>query len=549
MSIGDLTTVIVPDNPALLSAAALPVNPALVGGTVVLDEPVQLPFRQIANRSYVPNQLSGSATSAMSRTTHFARGDISSLKLAFANWFVNAAASGVEAGTGGTKTVEASIEYPADTFTRVTFDEANVGSVSDSATLVSDETPVSIPDGAQFWVRQYIECQGSGKVAYTTPASAGTIAMTGEATEVPAVSNKVMGGAVAGPAQVYPAGIFGRTAQNAVLVVGDSRAFGEAGDATMQDTGEIAPSVQVGVINAGVPSDRAMWFKASSSLRRGLAAYCSDVICQYGINDIRGGGSSLSTLQADVKAVYALFPDSRIWQSTIEPGNTSTDNWATLANQAVASTSVVRAGFNDWLRLLYDETISMVELISNGDFSSGTTGWSGSTGASLSVVNVGGVNRLRVTNTVNGLTRANQSITTVAGQKYIISAQLIAGTAPTIALRIGTTAGGADIAQQVGAGLLQVAFTATGTTTWIGLANGSTTLTGQYNEFAFVTTVPDLSTDLAGYFDVADALESSRNSGKWKVNGTPFYATVDGLHPSQTGYTLVRDSGAINDFT
>jgi lysophospholipase L1-like esterase len=44
---------------------------------------------------------------------------------------------------------------------------------------------------------------------------------------------------------------------------------------------------------------------------------------------------------------------------------------------------------------------------------------------------------------------------------------------------------------------------------------------------------------LTGYFDVADAVESARNSGKWIVTGAANYATSDGLHPSPAGHALM----------
>jgi lysophospholipase L1-like esterase len=37
---------------------------------------------------------------------------------------------------------------------------------------------------------------------------------------------------------------------------------------------------------------------------------------------------------------------------------------------------------------------------------------------------------------------------------------------------------------------------------------------------------------LVGYYEVADAAESARDSGKWKVSGAANYATLDGTHPS-----------------
>ena len=53
-------------------------------------------------------------------------------------------------------------------------------------------------------------------------------------------------------------------------------------------------------------------------------------------------------------------------------------------------------------------------------------------------------------------------------------------------------------------------------------------------------------TGVAGYFEAADACESSRNSGKWKVNGTPYFQTTDGLHKNQSGYIDFAASGAID---
>lgn len=41
---------------------------------------------------------------------------------------------------------------------------------------------------------------------------------------------------------------------------------------------------------------------------------------------------------------------------------------------------------------------------------------------------------------------------------------------------------------------------------------------------------------LAGYFELADAVESARDSGKWKVTGASFGYTADGTHESSGGY-------------
>lgn len=86
-----------------------------------------------------------------------------------------------------------------------------------------------------------------------------------------------------------------------------------------------------------------------------------------------------------------------------------------------------------------------------------------------------------------------------------------------------------------GRGLKVYGATITPTTTttdaWATLAN-QTAKSGeavrvQINDWIRTTPAP-----LTGYVDTADATESARNSGKWKVNGTANYPTADGLHPS-----------------
>ena len=50
---------------------------------------------------------------------------------------------------------------------------------------------------------------------------------------------------------------------------------------------------------------------------------------------------------------------------------------------------------------------------------------------------------------------------------------------------------------------------------------------------------------LTGYYDVADAIETSRNSGIWRVTGLANGYTPDGTHPNTPGSLLVPASGVI----
>jgi lysophospholipase L1-like esterase len=44
---------------------------------------------------------------------------------------------------------------------------------------------------------------------------------------------------------------------------------------------------------------------------------------------------------------------------------------------------------------------------------------------------------------------------------------------------------------------------------------------------------------LTGHFDTADTVETARNSGIWKVDGTPHRFTDGGVHPTAAGYALM----------
>jgi len=51
---------------------------------------------------------------------------------------------------------------------------------------------------------------------------------------------------------------------------------------------------------------------------------------------------------------------------------------------------------------------------------------------------------------------------------------------------------------------------------------------------------------VVGFFDVADAMETFRNSGIWLTNGTANFYTDDGVHPSPAGHDRVQRLRAVN---
>jgi len=105
------------------------------------------------------------------------------------------------------------------------------------------------------------------------------------------------------------------------------------------------------------------------------------------------------------------------------------------------------------------------ELVTNGDFSNGTTGWSAGGGATLSIDN----SRLKITNNATGNSYANQTLSTVAGKQYKVSVDYIDDTGGNALIWAGTSFGGNQLGTQtfIATGTYTLTFTATGTTSYL----------------------------------------------------------------------------------
>ena len=75
---------------------------------------------------------------------------------------------------------------------------------------------------------------------------------------------------------------------------------------------------------------------------------------------------------------------------------------------------------------------------------------------------------------------------------------------------------------------------------WASTAN-QTASAGSTERITFNDAVRAGISGLLGYFEVADQVESARNSQKWKVPGY----TTDGIHATNTGYLAIKTSGAV----
>lgn len=309
---------------------------------------------QIATRSWIPNNFFATNKQIMSRTFHYARDVISSLQIVIPNFtVVSAAAPNMgENGPGATATVTASIEYPAGTFHQATFSGSTSGTIADGGMIVTDPIAVSIPNGAQFFCRIWYSCAAG--IIYGT-SSNGMSTGDGVAFGV-TTPDLTMSGTVTQATNitgVAPAALIAMTKKRSVALLGNSRGYGasDTGDSS-GDLGEMARSIgpSLAYLNLCVPSDRAIDFTTGShsTNRRALMSYASSRVSEFGINDVTQGAAPSAIVSA--LQTIAGYKTTPIWQTTISPQTTSTDSWATTANQTPNANNSNRVSLNGSIR-------------------------------------------------------------------------------------------------------------------------------------------------------------------------------------------------------
>ncbi|MBV9782473.1 MAG: SGNH/GDSL hydrolase family protein [Acidisphaera sp.] len=235
--------------------------------------------------------------------------------------------------------------------------------------VVSDPIAVSLPPGVQFAVRTWGQVSGGSSwwlADYATPTS-GTTRLAGEAnargtsladhtltTTTPSNS----GGGYWGPVTVLA---LLSAPSAAVLVLGDSIAGG-TGDAA--DANGRMGFIQRGLANSlpwaslargsttaaqavAAGNGRGMY---AAAVDRGI----TDVLLQWCRNDLNNGATAVQT-RSSLQALAApyLAAGIRVWVFTCPPTTTSSDAWASAANQSIpsAANETQRTAYNSDLRL------------------------------------------------------------------------------------------------------------------------------------------------------------------------------------------------------
>lgn len=305
---------------------------------------------QLATKCRIPCNRSTTNKQANSRTAHIARDHVTTLQIELPNWYWTRGGTLTETAGGGNITYTASVEYPVGVFTQILFSGAAAAVVASNGTILSDVLNISISKGHRFWIRVFANAVTAivftdGNVGYPQIDLA-----NGEAYNYAAsgLTDMTMGGTIvdvgaASAPILSPTAIVGATRRPSVLILGDSRDYGFTdnidGDG---DLGDIARMVggAFSYINAGCAGDTLSGFITAHTKRAGLQAYCSHVVFGDPINALRAGGSgqnkTAATVLGELQTILGYFPTKLCVTTTPGgPNPTSTDNWATLANQTV----------------------------------------------------------------------------------------------------------------------------------------------------------------------------------------------------------------------
>ncbi len=166
-----------------------------------------------------------------------------------------------------------------------------------------------------------------------------------------------------------------------------------------------------------------------------------------------------------------FLPSELYYDGTVQGAWYDPSDLTTLFQDSAGTTPVTAV--EQPVGLMLDKSKGLVlgsELVTNGTFASGTTGWTLTGGGTFTASN--GIARLQNPTTPLAEATVYATITTVVGRWYTFVFTLAGSSAgQTLSVRVGTSAGGTQNATStpVAAGTYRVIFAATATTTYITL--------------------------------------------------------------------------------
>lgn len=306
----------------------------------------------VANRFQVPTTTSSTTAPYTSRRHHYAAGagDISDIRCVDVGWYLTTAGPVSVAD----RQIKRYIEYPQDVFHPVLWSGVGTVTITGGTSVKSDVVnssitglPLVIPAGAKFWERTvllttmanpvinmptYNSALGTGDGNATSDkGNSGTISVT-------ATTNTFGAAAMVGT--------IGASNARSCIVHGDSITWGTGDETSLGDkggSGWFARWMDLATIpytKIAIPSYQASQAASHTTAVIDLLAnigFVSDVISAFGTNDLRTTRTP-AQLSADVTTILGMSAAAgaaplRTWQTTMMPRTSSTDSWATVANQ------------------------------------------------------------------------------------------------------------------------------------------------------------------------------------------------------------------------
>lgn len=304
----------------------------------------------VSNRLQVgtSNQSFTNNTACQRQHTATTQGDISALVFTEVQWNLNASFT---ISNLGAYSFQKWVEYPLGTFTPVLYSGAATAVMTASGKQISsDPLAITIPAGATWW-EHTVNVSGATTPMCTIelPATAATLGVldskyafsTAPAHQSAGQASTFMFGSV-----LISGTVTGPAAAKSVFMVGDSILWGtgditaagaKQGTSSLDRTldvagighakfaiGGMSASDLVTIINAANPQ----WVAYLAAVK----AVCTHTIFEYGVNDFVLG-QTLSQLQASAQTVVGAFSGKINGISTLSPRTTTTDGYATVANQ------------------------------------------------------------------------------------------------------------------------------------------------------------------------------------------------------------------------
>lgn len=349
---------------------------------------------QIVGNGGMPNNTwgngAGGRTDVMGdsrRLVNVGSSDVSQLQVAFAGFYVASGGGLGEADLANDYVATAALELVTPSTYQPAFfgNEASVNVAAGAPLVLSTPIGYALPAGTQLYVRTGASVDASTKVfprRSSTTASSGQIGPSGTVSQVKGTGAITgSGGAMGYSAGVCQYALIGvpKTPMVSAVLLGDSIWEG-AGDSTGDAYGWMGYGARgMNLVPTPIPfvlqSSGGDFLSKNQSTngikKRSMWPYATDLFCELGTNDI-ATGASLATLQGYCLAIWGAAKRTigpygralRVHQMAILPRTTSTDSWATAANQTPATgfgVGGVRDQLNAWfLEKVADGTIDSV---------------------------------------------------------------------------------------------------------------------------------------------------------------------------------------------